>query len=112
MTKLTPREVIASALYAHWSENETISQKITTIVLATLHRAGYVIEENWKPIAEAPDNERLLLFCPDRGPTNPESVELGYAAFGWAHETANNMSYHSWATAFRPLPAPPKEPRP
>lgn len=63
----------------------------------------------WRPIEEAKANEQLLLFCPERGITNPRRIELDFAAHGSSNEVANNMSYHSWATHFRPLPAGPEK---
>lgn len=57
----------------------------------------------WQPIETAPHNERVLLFCPDRGVANPERIELDYASQG----TNGTRSYHSWATHWRPVPRPP-----
>lgn len=59
---------------------------------------------DWRPIETAPHGEKVLLYCPDRGPTNPERIELGYASSGTRNAVSSNISLHSWATLWRPLP--------
>lgn len=55
----------------------------------------------WQPIETAPIDERVLLFCPDRGNvTNKERVELDYAR-------TSSGSHHAWATHWAPLPSGP-----
>ena len=71
-------------------------------------RADLVPE--WRPIEEAPHGEDVLLFCPDRGcPTNRARIELSKAVWGSSGDGWSNISRHSWATHFMPLPLPPKE---
>lgn len=66
---------------------------------------------HWQPIETAPRNVAVLLFCPDRGcESNPARIELDYASSGWANEVCNNVSFHSWATHWMPLPEPPVTP--
>lgn len=55
---------------------------------------------DWLPIDSAPIGDDLLLYCPHRHQTNPERIEVGYAANG-------RGSYHAWATHWMPLPLPP-----
>ena len=93
MTKLTPREVIAEDICRRFPDidYELVAEEAYQLVLA-LRRAGYVIEEDWKPIAEA-DGFGML--------GNSDAIWLGHA-----------VNDGDAATAFRPFPAPPKEPRP
>jgi len=59
----------------------------------------------WMPIESAPLAVDILLYCPDRGMTNPERIELGIAGNG----RGNGMgSYHAWATHWMPVPSKPK----
>lgn len=65
--------------------------------------------QGWRPIETAPHNKEVLLYCPDLGcPTNKERIELGYASHGWKNERVSNISRHSWATHWQPLPQPPQ----
>lgn len=59
-------------------------------------------ERGWRPIEEAPLATDILLYCPDRGITNPERIECGNAGNG-------RGSYHAWATHWQPLPPPPSK---
>lgn len=61
----------------------------------------------WQPVETAPPNVEVLLYCPERGISNPARIELGTASFGWRTEAVSNMSYHAWATHWMPLPDPP-----
>lgn len=61
-------------------------------------------EWRWRPIESAPHNELVLLYCPDRGPTNRERIELGYASHGSRSAISSSLSQHAWATMWRPLP--------
>ena len=72
-------------------------------ILTALSSAG-IDCEGWRDIESAPANQLVLLFCPERGVANLERIELGYASHG-SPRTA--MSYHAWATHWRPLPLPP-----
>lgn len=58
--------------------------------------------DGWRPISEAPHNERLLLGWYER--TGEWNCVVGRASWKIADSTA----YDSRATHFRPLPAPPK----
>jgi hypothetical protein len=66
----------------------------------------------WSPIETAPENQTVLLYCPDRGVFNKERIELGKAAqgsyFADGRRIGGTWSYHSWATHWMPLPEPPK----
>ena len=59
----------------------------------------------WRPVESAPPDVPLLLYCPDRGPTNPERVE--------ATEFRNTRAgtQHAWATHWMPIPAGPPDER-
>lgn len=61
----------------------------------------------WKPISTAPHNEQVLLYCPERGVTNHERIELDYASHGRRVGSTSSVSAHSWATHWQPLPLPP-----
>jgi hypothetical protein len=62
----------------------------------------------WQPIYTAPNNEKVLLFCPDRGvESNRARIELGYTSSGYETDIYSTMSYHPWATYWMPLPKPP-----
>ena len=65
----------------------------------------------WQDISTAPHGVEVLLYCPDQGrPTNRERIELGMASFGKQGDGWSNVSHHSWATHWMPLPpAPEKE---
>lgn len=63
----------------------------------------------WMPIETAPHGESVLLYCPERGPTNPERVELGCASTGHRNAIGSTVSRHAWATHWMPLPAPPSD---
>ena len=54
----------------------------------------------WNPIDTAPVDKLVLLFCPNRGVTNPERIEVGAA-----HTSGG--SHHSWATHWAHLPTGP-----
>ena len=54
----------------------------------------------WQPIETAPVGKDVLLYCPERGLTNEERIELGWADSG-------RGSHHAWATHWMPLPEPP-----
>ncbi len=58
----------------------------------------------WQPIETAPHGVDVLLYCPERGITNHERIELGTASSGWRTDRASTMSWHSWATHWMPLP--------
>jgi len=62
----------------------------------------------WQKIDSAPHNQLVLLFCPHRGVSNPERIELDYASHGWTRDGASTMSHHAWATYWMPLPEPPR----
>lgn len=69
---------------------------------------------NWQPIDTAPDNQRVLLFCPELDPVfNPARVELGYAVsyqkYNGGNPVRGTMSSHAWATHWLPLPAFPEK---
>lgn len=51
----------------------------------------------WQPIETAPVGKDVLLYCPARGLTNEERIELGWADSG-------RGSHHAWATHWMPLP--------
>jgi hypothetical protein len=83
-----------------FSENLEISRALDVVIDAE----GKNMSE-WQPIETAPSNVEVLLFCPDRGcESNRARIERGCASHGWTNEVANNMSYHSWATHWMPLP--------
>lgn len=65
---------------------------------------------DWKPIETAPHDKDVLLYCPDRGPTNRERIELGRASTGRRNAVSSNVSHHAWATHWMPLPPPPPSP--
>ena len=89
---------------AYWPQGEM--EKVHKLVEAI--RAALEAQQ-WQPIETAPENELVLLYCPETGcVSNKERVELDYASQGWRNEVANNMSYHSWATHWMPLPKPPQ----
>ena len=62
----------------------------------------------WQPIDEdckAKTDVDYLLFCPERGISNPERIEFGTVL-------TSRGSHHAWATHFMPLPAPPRKETP
>lgn len=74
-------------------------------------------DREWQPIETAPHNEAVLLgWWQDNGIGNYDwQVVLGAASHGWRRGTISNMSYHSFATHWMPLPEPllsPAEARP
>lgn len=60
--------------------------------------------EMWRPIEEAPHAEPVILWSP---PPN-QLMELRPYSTGRASQSGSSMSYHAWATHFRPLPQPPE----
>lgn len=58
----------------------------------------------WHPIETAPHGQLVLLYCPDRGPANPERIELDYASRGSRNAVGSTVSRHAWATMWQPLP--------
>jgi hypothetical protein len=66
--------------------------------LATLD--AVIARMGWQPIETAPAKVSVLLYCPERGITNNERIELGWADSG-------SGSYHAWATHWMHLPTPP-----
>lgn len=54
----------------------------------------------WRPIDTAPVDQDVLLYCPERGVTNHERVEIDAA---WT----SRGSHHAWATHWAPVPARP-----
>lgn len=60
----------------------------------------------WMPIETAPKDTDVLLYCPCLGVANPERIELARAVMTHGRDTG--WSFHSWATHWRPLPAPPQ----
>jgi hypothetical protein len=67
---------------------------------------------DWRPIETAPHGVDVLLYCPERGISNPERIELGAASTGWTTAFGSTVSYHGWATMWQPLPAMPLQPTP
>ena len=74
-------------------------------ILEKLKEHNVLAVYEWKTIDSAPLGKELLLYCPDRGVTNPERIELGTAGNG-------RGSYHAWATHWMPVPSKPKAPQP
>lgn len=110
---MTEREKLAAelerrAMYLMAARLPANQEPITADLL---RRAAAMLRETWQPIETAPVNTEVLLFCPDRGLSNPQRIELGMASHGWRNAVCNNMSFHSWATHWMPLPSPP-EPTP
>jgi hypothetical protein len=62
----------------------------------------------WQPIETAPHGVTVLLYCPERGVSNHERIEIGEASHGWKTASYSTMSRHSWATMWQPLPEFPK----
>ncbi|MCG8345377.1 MAG: DUF551 domain-containing protein [Chlorobiales bacterium] len=63
----------------------------------------------WQPIETAPHNEIVVLYCPDRdGISNRERIEIDFASRGTRNAFSSDISCHSWATHWMPLPEPPK----
>lgn len=60
--------------------------------------------DRWRDIETAPHDVLVLLYCPDRGPTNRERIELGYASHGSRNDVASSLGGHAWATKWQPLP--------
>lgn len=54
----------------------------------------------WRPIADAPIDSVVLLYCPHRHESNPERIEVGTA-----HTSTG--SHHAWATHWAYLPTGP-----
>ena len=63
----------------------------------------------WQPIETAPHGVDVLLYCPERGTSNPRRIELGKASMGWKTAAYSTVSRHSWATMWQPLPEMPEE---
>lgn len=57
----------------------------------------------WQPIDTAPHETEVWLYCPERGITNHERVELGMASHG---RGPGSKSYHAWATFWQPCKKP------
>ena len=74
--------------------------------------AGGVFMSEWQPIETAPENEKVLLYCPFRHFTNIERIEVDYASkqryFSNGKPVFGSGSHHAWATHWMPLPNPPK----
>lgn len=64
----------------------------------TSYQSG--VQGGWQDISTAPVATNILLYCPERGITNHERIESGFANSG-------NGSHHAWATHWQPLPLPP-----
>lgn len=104
---LTVSHVLLSAEdveQAYWTK-----RRVHAILSATPQQDA---QDPWQPIETAPHGEDVLLFCPDRGcPTNRARIELGQASHGERGNGWSSMSFHSWATHWMPLPAPPATPQ-
>ena len=101
------------ALDAFWNDPERplLGSKCEATSLAVANaqersRAA-LAAETWRPIESAPHNEQVLLYCPERGITNHERIELGFASHGRRVGATSSFSRHSWATHWMPLPNPP-----
>lgn len=70
--------------------------------LTAAEAAGMVFPK-WQSVENAPHGVEVLLYCPHRGISNPERIELGYASQG----AVGARSRHGWATHWMPLPTPP-----
>ena len=57
----------------------------------------------WQPIETAPSDIQILLYSPWSHATNPGRIETGI------YHNSRGGSWHSWATHWMPLPAPPSE---
>lgn len=114
------RIAIAEAVdSAHLSAGVKHGDFVETL-LAELAAAGFVIERDWGPIAEAPkeNKKELLLLCVNEN--GGEWIEIGWfssAEGEWVSSTRFEAcvlggGQHEAAltpTHFRPLPAPPHE---
>ncbi len=80
---------------------------IDAALAGTAPAAAKSLADPWRPIQTAPHNEQVLLYCPERGITNHERIELGYASHGRRVGETSSVSAHSWATHWQPLPHPP-----
>lgn len=67
-------------------------------------RDAAVARVAWRPIETAPHATLVLLYCPDRGPSNPKRIELGYASHGSRNAVSSSLGQHAWATMWMPLP--------
>lgn len=99
-------------------------------LLAALEAAGFVIEQGWRPIEEAPkdgDGTDVLIWTPEGldissySPEEPDGQQsMGHDAGWWGLYTGADPGRHMGnpdsfrepecqPSDFRPLPAPPKE---
>jgi hypothetical protein len=62
----------------------------------------------WQPIDTAPENIKLLLYCPELCESNPERIEIGFASRGsyymGGQKCPGTWSEHAWATHWAYLP--------
>ena len=73
-------------------------------VVLSLERAGFVIEQGWRPIAEAPrDGTRFHGWFPAHG-----SIPGCVADVSWHHGCWHHPHFVE-PTRWRPLPAPPEK---
>jgi hypothetical protein len=61
-------------------------------------------ESDWQPIETAPHEVNVLLGWWHKGKWESE---VGSATHGWRRGNVSNMSQHTWATHWQPLPSPP-----
>ncbi len=78
-------------------------------IVTAMEAAGVVFgaSDGWRDIESAPHGEAVLLYSP---PTrfNSAEFEVGPYSTGENVGPTSTKSFHSWATRWRPLRAPPK----
>ena len=108
MNELTDREKLIEAMAQaigtidHTKHHHQHYVALARAALTAIEAAGA-----WQPIRTAPDNVKVLLFCPRRGPSNPERVEMDYAISGVQIGPYSSISRHPWATHWQYPPAAP-----
>src|SRR6185437_727934 len=83
--------------------------QVEAVAKAIAERVNREVErrrEAWQPIGSAPHDTVVLLFCPATAHFTSR-IEIGMASWGWKNDVASNMSWHGYATHWRPLPDPP-----
>ena len=109
-TAMTDREKLIEAMakaIIMEINRQNIPIYFNTMVVARAALTAIEAAGAWQPIRTAPDNVKVLLFCPRRGPSNPERVEMDYAISGVQIGPYSSISRHPWATHWQYPPAAP-----
>lgn len=90
---------LEAVAHLQYVRGDTRYKDARATVIAAMTRGQWRDAETDPP----PKDLTVLLYCPDRGPTNGERMEVS------PYRTSGG-SLHAWATHWQPLPAAPEAP--